>query len=793
MKQMMDIKEESQQKLQDVVNTKTKELEKFKVELDTRIIHFEEELQKASVENSELSRSLHERSSLLMKAGEEKFQADSQIEMLKNDLYSCEKEISSIKYELNVISNELEIRNEEKNMCMKSAEAANKRHFEDVKRITKLEAECQRLRVLVRKKLPGPAALAQMKLEVESLGRKHGEDRLERSPAKGSSPQHFLNSEFTLESIQKLGKENEFLSSKLLALEEEMKILKETLSKRNSELQASRNICSKQGNKLHQMESRVLALIQQNGPPKPNFELHFGTEINLPCFVSTPKDGIDEERCSESSAAARISEHSYCNQEKLVHMINKGEKSNHLELMDDFLEMERLACLPIRSNGSINMSSNSKTSQIETAPFPCVNEVDHNQQKCIGSDSSTRSTEQLGITEKLLQLLKPKLRITSVIEANAHGADMMNIFYDIWNIVLDAHKELFKEAPDSIDDLAELNSGHTGMQESTGGGILLKPDDFRCTKSNSFLDQQMKAAISLILEFVLSLGKAVKEIQADSNYSEGLVQRIEEFSTFTHRVMSMEITLYDFILALSRILCETNDIGCRMWKTKGNEGHSNGPECIDKETLSENEMTQHEPTKDSFEAKNIPLTLSLENFEHIKLEKEKLEIDLSSCKEVLNQTNINLIETEQQLSALKSELASCRKSNSLAETQLKCMVESYRKLESLKEELEVQIDCLDAKAQSLVNELQVERCSHQENLAKYSELQEQMERNMKLSICSFPSNADDTNTQQDIDIAAAAVKLAECQETIFLLGKQLQAMRGQAETKDSLGHGYQIK
>lgn len=34
---------------------------------------------------------------------------------------------------------------------------------------------------------------------------------------------------------------------------------------------------------------------------------------------------------------------------------------------------------------------------------------------------------------------------------------------------------------------------------------------------------------------------------------------------------------------------------------------------------------------------------------------------------------------------------------------------------------------------------------------------------------------------QEIDIAAAAVKLAECQETISLLGKQLQTMRNPAE------------
>ena len=42
---------------------------------------------------------------------------------------------------------------------------------------------------------------------------------------------------------------------------------------------------------------------------------------------------------------------------------------------------------------------------------------------------------------------------------------------------------------------------------------------------------------------------------------------------------------------------------------------------------------------------------------------------------------------------------------------------------------------------------------------------------------------------QDRDLAAAAEKLAECQETIFLLGKQLNALRPQNE---SVGSPYSI-
>ena len=73
--------------------------------------------------------------------------------MLQVNIESYEHDMPSLKYEIHVLSKELEIQNEEKNISMKSADAANKQHLEAVKKIAKLEAECQRLRSLVWKNL----------------------------------------------------------------------------------------------------------------------------------------------------------------------------------------------------------------------------------------------------------------------------------------------------------------------------------------------------------------------------------------------------------------------------------------------------------------------------------------------------------------------------------------------------------------------------------------------------------------------------------------------------------------
>ncbi|KAK1401237.1 hypothetical protein POM88_000842 [Heracleum sosnowskyi] len=108
-----------------------------------------------------ISRSLQERSNRLIKISEEKSQPEADIEQLKSNIDSCEREINSLKYELHIVAEELEIRNEEKNKStVRSAEVADKHHLEGSKKIAKLEAECQRLRGLFRKKLHGPAAMA---------------------------------------------------------------------------------------------------------------------------------------------------------------------------------------------------------------------------------------------------------------------------------------------------------------------------------------------------------------------------------------------------------------------------------------------------------------------------------------------------------------------------------------------------------------------------------------------------------------------------------------------------------
>ncbi|KAJ0970998.1 hypothetical protein J5N97_018957 [Dioscorea zingiberensis] len=830
MKQIRNVKEESEQKLHDVVFAKTKQWEKLKSELEARIHDFEEELLMASAENSALSRSLQERTNALMKVSDEKSQADAEIEVLKSNLQSYEREINSLKYELHISSKELEIRNEEKNMSIRSADVANKQHVEDVKKITKLEAECQRLRGLVRKKLPGPAALAQMKLEVENMGRDYSEPRAHRSSARSSSPHFTPTSEFAFENFQQCRKENEFLTARLLTMEEETKMLKEALSNRNSELQASRNMCAKTANKLRSIEAHMHVMNQQKSPSKANMDITVDgslNESNPPSLTSMSEDGIDEEgSCSESWATALVSELSQFKKEKHLDKAKK-DNSNHLDLMDDFLEMERLACLSTEANVTATPSENGIDKKISASAdaihMVLKDENDHDSTKL---QSSCEKPLERNFTPNRMNVPFSKLqsRITSVFESQSPDTDLNKVVEDIKNIVQDVQEELCAlpvscviQENHSADSPSNHDHYHEDMGETTENDISSKQISVSLMDTKHSVSQELKNAISQIHEFVLLLGKEAVEIQARSSDDPQLNEKLQKFSESVNRVLSQEIVLDEFIMALSYILSETSELSFNLLRNKHNEEEGNSSDYVDKVTLLENKVTQHDRTKDRFsgvpldshsladlgiegpighgyELMNTVEKCSLVELEQLKLEKKSMEMDFARCTESLECTKIQLVETEQHLSELKCELAACQKTNSLAETQLKCMAESYKSLESRTQELESEINVLRVKAATLDNELQDEKRCHQDDLAKYKELQEKIERNEKCAACSISAEADlDIKTKQGMEIASAAEKLAECQETIFLLSKQLNAMRPPAELMaSSLNDGQRM-
>ncbi|XP_051150100.1 filament-like plant protein 4 [Andrographis paniculata] len=729
MKQIRNLKEEHSQELNAVVLEKKMLFDEMKQELDAKIANMNQQILRSTADNDALSRSLQERSNMLIKLGQEKSQAEAEISLLKRNIESCEKEVSSLKYELHIARKEVEIRNEEKNMSVRSAEVATKQHLEGVKKVAKLEAECQRLRSLVRKKLPGPAALAQMKVEVESLGRDYGDSRSRRSPRKPSFAHMSQSPDFSMDIAQKYHKESELLVERLLAMDEETRILKETLSQCNSELHASRSSCEEMASKLRTLEAQQQAGSEQGSPL--TFNTQKVTNLRRTAVI---EDGNDDSfSCAGSLATVSMSEFSYI-REKNGDSPHESRNSNHMDLMDDFLEMEKLA---YESNDSQSRVSCSDVS------VDAVNK---------GSELARPETTlevalnpQPGDNCRDLDLVKLRSKIHTVLESIRDDKDT--------DRMIDHVKLLMQDMLDAL------------PRQSLNG------DAYSVIVIEKMNKQELDAAISHIHDFVIKLSKEAKAVQRTSG--NGLNESLATLSSKYGDAYSNEIDLTNFIVDISNVLRRASEM-------LHSEVELNSSYCIDKIALSVNKAVEGslllngcvQFSDSSSDSIATSWKCSSEEIEQLKRERDGLAADLETTKS-------RLAETEQVLADVKLQLASDQRSNSLAETQLKCMAESYKTLESQAEELRNEINLLRGTIEALDDELHEEKRSHRNAVARCNDLQEQLQR---MASCAAADN--DKNTSQD-ELATAAEKLAECQETIQLLGKQLKTLRPQTDSLSS--------
>ncbi|KAE8731386.1 Detected protein of unknown function [Hibiscus syriacus] len=398
-------------------------------------------------------------------------------------------------------------------------------------------------------------------------------------------------------------------------------------------------------------------------------------------------------------------------------------------------------------------------------------------------------------------------KLSIVLELMSKDADVQKILGDVKCAVQDAHDTLSQHSVIGVAKEVHDSNGTCNGQDHHGNGSLTVEEidvpqgDKVASETVQTISRELTAAISQIHDFVLSLGKESRAVDFSSD-SNGLSHKIDEFSVTYNKVLCSNVSLGDFIFDLSTVLAIASEIRFNVLGYNSSVAEINSSECIDKVILPENKVNQNDssegryqngcahisiPTSNSegaddgnmvseYESKQTS-NISMEVLEDLKLEKENLATDLSLCTENLEMTKSQLYETEQLLEEAKSQLASAQKSNSLAETQLKCMAESYRSLETRAKKLETEVIHLREKIETLESELQDEKISHHDASARCKELEDQLKMNGKCSVCSADDN--DLKNKQDKELAAAAEKLAECQETIFLLGKQLKALHPQ--------------
>ncbi|KAK7307643.1 hypothetical protein VNO77_40886 [Canavalia gladiata] len=834
MQQLRFVREEQEQRIHDAVMKASKEFEQARIILEDQLLETGKRLSKSGIENTHLNKSILAKEKLIEDLKTQLAHAEADHNALIIRLESIEKDNASLKYEARVLQKELVIRNEEREFNRRTADASHKQHLQSVKKIAKLESESQRLRLLVRKRLPSPSDLAKMKNEVGMLEQDSLETRRKELNSTGLVVECSVDTspEATIRRLTTLNEQ-------LCALEEENKTLKESLNRKTSEVQFSRIMLARTASKLLRLESviesRGHATLEQPGS---NFALQ---DISLTSMSDISSD--DKVSCAESWASALISELEHFRSGKQKELLScKSVGPSDISLMDDFLEMEKLAVVSVEKVPEISHASLEANNEINGFSEIGPNEI----------SSEVIGKEIIPVCDNLSEFSTSNQETCSI---DILKGDIPGWFLDLVKMVLEQNRVTQKDLDDIREDirlaLSYLNNpDQCGFDSSKGSGQFdaSKPPHFSHHTSweplnNSVVDlcgevndaeilptkgtiQQSQRDLNISIGKIIELIEGISMPTEDYDNSDSLYRRGGNIHTHKNQGMPTGYMVRVFqwkTSELSNVLQQflhvcydllngkvdhekfatelTTALDWIMNHCFSLQDVSSMRDAIKKqfdwdETQSENEAETVMFTEADklHRAKEQLLCLPAvtnsdchdvlakemhydekEEFRNLNnkvissgSEKEALELE-GRLQSAINQ----LRESEKIIGSLRLELQTLKESNRILEDQIQNHTFINADINNQLAETELK----EANHNVLALEVELESKNQycEELETRCVELQLQLESTTK-EWASNDINHKDEPLQTDREITAASEKLAECQETILNLGKQLKAL-----------------
>ncbi|XP_048433414.1 filament-like plant protein 7 [Pyrus x bretschneideri] len=677
MQQLKFVREEQEQRVHEAVMMTSREYEKAQRKLEEKLRETSEQLTNLVAENTNLNRALRAKDKLIEDLNRHKSQTDAEFSALMVRLDSTEKENAFLRYEFHMLEKELEIRSEEMEYNRRSAAESHKQHLESVRIIAKLEQECQRLHLLMRKRLPGPTALVNMKSEVQMLGR----DQTEMRRRKQNPTRDMVVKDANMGSSPEISnKKMSLVIEQLRDLEEENKTLREILTKKNAELLSSRTTYSRTASRLSQAETQLgeLSKFQKSMELVPYNDISRYSRFDI---------GSDDSS-SESWASALISELEHFKNERL----KSPQECSDISLMDDFVEMEKLAIVSAGkppNNGHQHCFTGRELVPVE-----------------VNSDSDKRK----------------------------HGASKDSRpenSFDWLQVVLKAMLEQKNVSKRSLDELFEdikIALGYINPPTDNG------PRRSAVSRPNAESDP------------VDSFGGA---LSIDTSVEDNGSQRCKDASSMRNKI--------------------NKQFG---WPEDRRDNGVRGASA---------EQLLCLPLVASSNETNVPLQLNMvqdklqEENSRLKDELKNMEASLQSATEKNKALVIQLQESQQRIESLMTEVESLKESEGV-------MVDQIENQKSINEDLDTQLTVAKAKLKqvfqkfsSLEVELEDKHNCCEDLEATCLELQLQLQSAEKETL-THGINQDEKQSPSGWEITTASVKLAECQETILNLGKQIKAL-----------------
>lgn len=761
MQQLRHVREEQEQRIHDAVTKTSREFEKSQRVLEEKLAEASKRHAKMVAENAHLSKALSLKEKLIEELNRQLNQLEVDFNALMTRLETTEKDNASFKYEVRVLEKELEIRNEEREFNRRTADASHKQHLESVKKIAKLESECQRLRLLVRKRLPGPAALAKMRNEVEMLEKDSVEMRRKPNP-------NGLMFDSTVDNCSDTPiKRISILTEQLCVMEEENKTLRELLIKKSNELQISRNMYARTASKLSQVDSHLEESPKDLSTMEPIRSSLAPHEVSLASMSDIGSD--DKASCAESWASALISELEHFRTEKQRGSLSsKIVGASDINLMDDFVEMEKLAVVSVnKPTGDSLVSTHVSSNEANLRARPLETEY---SSEAVGSEMVPVSDSESGFS-----LLNQEMNFKGKVPV---------WLQDTLKLVLEQNRVTGRNPQDLLEDIKVALTHMTHPKPNAScydsgkiQNIFLARDSSRevtdvdipqSEKSNQQFQSDLSKSICKMIELIEGISLSSPEYEKNSETTADYMVRVFQWKTSElHAVLQQYVhACYDLLngkvdtdkfaqelaTALDWIInhCfSLQDVSSMRYAIKkqfdwddarseseaevGMMGHFLEPARVPREqfsyltssTASDGHCIQTEELKSAVVEENRKLKSELVNME---FEKKELEGRLQSAAERSEYLMNQLQESEKVIASLQMDLQNLRESNGKigeqtenhkmtnedVDTQLTVaraeLNDTRQRLSSLEVELENKSNCCEELEATCVElQLQLER------------------------------------------------------------------------------------
>ncbi|GAV83800.1 DUF869 domain-containing protein [Cephalotus follicularis] len=808
MQQLNLVREEHKKRIHDAVMKTASEFQTAQKELEEKLTEADIRIAKLSVENTHLSEALLVKEKLIEDLQKCKSQTEAEFGPLKARLNSTEKENAFLKYEFRVLEKELEIRNEGLEYSRRSSETSHKQQLECVKKITMLEAECERLHLLMRKRLTGPAALVKMKREVEMLRR----DRTEIRTRRMNPTKDLIVSDSTLEDTPDFSsKELSLLIERLSDVEEENRTLKEIMNNKDTELQSSRLMSSRTASRLAQLEAQLNVL--SIGQKSMELARCSPTSKQLSLSSVFDKDSEDGISSSGSWANALISELEHFREEKFKHQPkHKVIGVSGMSLMDDFVEMEKLAIISVESPSRDVFNPDLAGKEL----VPILQ-----YQSSLGDTKQEVQPEDVATSKSFDWLL---VVLNAMLEQKHISKRSLDKLLEDIRIALG-----FVNHPTAHEDDTKATSRHSGESDTLHSFITSKSPStspiLGSLNEASNIGKLMEETGKQPIQFNLnkSIRKIIKLIEGNLSFSDECSEKHQSSSlvaapagyfvrVFQWKISELSAVLQQFVCTCNDLLNGKADLenfvgqlsfaldwvmnnysspqNASSTKDKirkhfgWNESHNDIQVGVVDDSVVQSSCLHSVAVSDdqnvSFQTETNQGYLPEENM-ILKNELKNMEARVKSTTDKNETLMLQLQKLEQSIESLQAELKTLKDSKKTIEDQ----IENEK---SINEDLDTQLTVAKAKLNqvfkkfsSLEVELEYKNNCCEELETTCLELQLQLESVAKKETPKHGMNQKGKQSQNGWEISADSVKLAECQETILNLGKQLKALASSRE------------